>query len=432
MIERYSRPEIAALWSEQTKYDLWLEVEREVCEAWARRGKIPQDSLTTIRSKAAFELHRISEIEATIHHDVIAFLTAVSEKVGPDSRFIHMGMTSSDLLDTALAIQLTRASKYIVDGLAGLRAAIKHQAMHHRHTVMIGRSHGIHAEPITFGLKLAVWYDEFGRHEERFQEAIRGIAVGKLSGAVGTFAHIEPEMEREVCAAFGLAPAPASTQIVQRDRHAHYFAVLAGIAASIEKVAVEIRHLQRTEVSEAAEPFGKKQKGSSAMPHKRNPILCENLTGLARLVRSNAMAAFENVALWHERDISHSSVERVIGPDSTILVDFMLSRLQGVIAGLEVHADRMMANLEQSFGLYNSQEVLLALVRTGVTREDAYRLVQGCAMEAWNAKRPFIDVLSEHADVAAKLTRAELEKLFDLKLHTRHVDTIFERVFGKD
>ncbi len=431
MIERYSRPEAAAIFTDQARYDLWLAVELAVCEAWARRGAIPADALKTIRSKAAFDLHRIGEIEAEVHHDVIAFLTAVAEKVGPDSRFIHMGMTSSDLLDTAFALQLTRVSKLIEAGLGKLRAAIRQQAMAHKRTVMIGRSHGIHAEPITFGLKLAVWYDEFGRHEARLAEAVAGIAVGKLSGAVGTFAHIEPAMEQEVCAAFGLTPAPASTQIVQRDRHAHYFAVLAGIAASIEKVAVEIRHLQRTEVAEAMEPFGKGQKGSSAMPHKRNPILCENLTGLARVVRANAMAAFEDVALWHERDISHSSVERVIAPDSTILVDFMLARMTRVIEGLQVEPGRMAHNLEHSFGLYNSQEVLLALVRAGMSREEAYRLVQGSAMQAWNEQRPFIDLLKANAEVTAKVPAKELEKLFDVQLHLRHVDTIFNRVFGK-
>jgi adenylosuccinate lyase len=296
---------------------------------------------------------------------------------------------------------------------------------------MMGRSHGVHAEPITFGLKAAVWYDEFGRHAARLGEAIEGVAVGKLSGAVGTFAHIEPGMEEEVCKKFGLDAAPASTQIVQRDRHAHYFAVLAGIAASVEKVAVEIRHLQRTEVGEAAEPFGKGQKGSSAMPHKRNPILCENLTGLARIVRANAMAAFENVALWHERDISHSSVERVIAPDSTSLVDFMLARLARVVSGLEVNTERMAANMELSHGLYNSQEVMLALVRAGMSREDSYRAVQGCAMRSWEEGKPFMDILLADKAVSAKLPRAELEKLFDLKIHLRHVDEIFERVFGR-
>ncbi len=429
MIERYSRPEMAALWTDESRYRLWLDVEVAVCDSWAKRGQIPSESLARIKAGAAFETKRIAEIEAEVHHDVIAFLTAVAEHVGPDSRFIHLGMTSSDLLDTTFAIQLARSGRMIEQGLAKLRASLKALAFKHKDTVMMGRSHGIHAEPITFGLKVAVWYDEFGRHEKRLAEAIEGISVGKLSGAVGTFAHIEPEMEREVCESFGLAPAPVSTQIVQRDRHAHFFSVLAGIAASIEKVAVEIRHLQRTEVGEAAEPFGKGQKGSSAMPHKRNPILCENLTGLARIVRANAMAAFENVALWHERDISHSSVERVIAPDSTILVDFMLARLDRVVSGLDVDPERMKRNIKLSNGLYNSQDVMLALVRSGMKREDAYRIVQARAMESWKEGKDFFELLSADSDVGEKLGRDELKKLFDIGQHTRHVDTIFKRVF---
>jgi adenylosuccinate lyase len=432
MIERYTRPEVASLWTDESRYRLWLDVELAVCEAWARRGEIPADALAAIRKGAAFDVKRIAEIEAEVHHDVIAFLTAVAEKVGPDSRFIHMGMTSSDLLDTVFAIQLARAASVLDEDLRTLRAALSKLAHAHKHTVMMGRSHGIHAEPITFGLKVAIWYDEFGRHLNRLAEAREGIAVGKLSGAVGTFAHIDPSMEEEVCGAFGLTPAPASTQIIQRDRHAHFFCTLAGIAASVEKVAVEIRHLQRTEVGEAAEPFGKSQKGSSAMPHKRNPILCENLTGLARIVRANAMAALENVALWHERDISHSSVERVIAPDSTALVDFMLSRLTKVIDGLEVRPEAMQRNLELSHGLFNSQDVMLALVRAGMKREDAYRLVQARAMQSWNEGKDFFELLVEDEAVAKKLGREELRKLFDLKQHTKHVDTIFERVFGKN
>jgi adenylosuccinate lyase len=431
MIERYTRPEMAAIWSDAERYRLWLAIELAVCDAWAKRGAIPSEALATIKGKAAYDVARIAAIEAEVHHDVIAFLTAVAENVGDEARFIHLGMTSSDLLDTAFSVQLVRAGSLIAKGIEKLRGAIATLAAKHKHTVMMGRSHGIHAEPITFGLKAAIWYDEFGRHEARLAEAIRGIAVGKLSGAVGTFAHTEPEMEREVCAAFGLAPAPASSQIVQRDRHAHYFAVLAGIAASIEKVAVEIRHLQRTEVGEAAEPFGKGQKGSSAMPHKRNPILCENLSGLARVVRANAMAAFEDVALWHERDISHSSVERIIAPDSTMLVDFMLARMTRVIEGLEVDARRMAANMELSHGLHNSQEVMLALVRAGVSREEAYRAVQAAAMRSWKEGRSFLEMLKEEPKVAEKLSAPELAKLFNVKLHLRHVETVFERVFGK-
>ncbi|MFA4974518.1 MAG: adenylosuccinate lyase [bacterium] len=431
MIERYSRPEMAALWSDESRFDLWLAIEIAVCEAWARRGAIPKDALSTIKSKAAFDAVRVGEIEADVHHDVIAFLTAIAEKVGPDSRFIHMGMTSSDLIDTAFAVQLKRAGLSIAKGIDELRAVIAKLARDHKDTLMMGRSHGIHAEPITFGLKAAVWYDEFGRHAKRLQDAIETISTGKLSGAVGTFAHIEPAMEEEVLRRFELKPAPVSTQIVQRDRHAHYFCTLAGIAASIEKVAVEIRHLQRTEVGEAAEPFGKGQKGSSAMPHKRNPILCENLAGLARIVRANAMAALEDVALWHERDISHSSVERVIAPDSTMLADFMLARLAKVLAGLTVNAERMKSNMEASFGLYNSQEVMLALVREGVTREEAYKAVQDAAMKSWKEERRFFDVLMEDDLIKKKIGEPALKKLFDVKQHLRHVDTIFERVFKK-
>ncbi|MBN1283722.1 MAG: adenylosuccinate lyase [Proteobacteria bacterium] len=431
MIERYSRPEMSSLWSDRARFDLWLAVELAVCEAWARRGAIPAETMATIRSLASYDTDRIGKIEAEVHHDVIAFLTAVAEKVGPDSRFIHMGMTSSDLLDTAFAIQLRGAGLAIAKGMEKLRAEIKKLAMAHKNTVMMGRSHGIHAEPITFGLKAAVWYDEFGRHERRLAEAVDTISVGKLSGAVGTFAHIDPEMESEVCAAFELKPAPVSTQIVQRDRHAHYFCTLAGIAASIEKVAVEIRHLQRTEVGEAAEPFGKGQKGSSAMPHKRNPVLCENLTGLARVVRANAMAALEDVALWHERDISHSSVERVIAPDSTILVDFMLARLARVLSELVVNPERMESNMEMSLGLYNSQDVLLALVREGATREEAYKAVQAAAMLSWEKRMPFFEVLMEDSTIREKIGEPGLKKLFDVKQHLRHVDTIFDRVFKK-
>lgn len=429
MIERYSRPEMAKIWSDSSKYDLWLKVELAVCEASAKEGLIPAKSLATIKSRAKYDLLRIGEIESEVRHDVIAFLTAVAENVGPDSRFIHLGMTSSDLLDTAFALQLVEAGKKIENDLRELLEVIKRQAQKHKMTVMIGRSHGIHAEPITFGLKLAVWYAEFRRHAERLKLAIDDVAVGKISGAVGTFAHIDPKIEECICKKLGLRAAEISTQILQRDRHAHYFSVLALIASSVEKVAVEIRHLQRTEVSEVAEPFGKRQKGSSAMPHKRNPILCENLTGLARVVRANAQAAFENVALWHERDISHSSVERIIAPDSTILVDFMLSRLSGVIKDLEVFPDAMKANLEKSLGLYNSQEVLLALIRKGMTREDAYKILQKLAMESWNKKKQFIDVLSANKEITAKITQAELKKLFDIRVHTKHVDEIFRRVF---
>ncbi len=431
MIERYSRPEMAAIWTDEARYDLWLKVEVAVCEAQCELGLIPSKSLKIIQSKAGFDAERIAEIEAEVHHDVIAFLTSVAEYVGPDSRYIHLGMTSSDLLDTAFALQLVKAGRGVRSELDVLIDIIERRAKELKDMPMMGRSHGIHAEPITMGLKFAVWYDEFKRHAKRLEAAIDDIAFGKISGAVGTFAHIDPRVEEMVCAKLGLKPAPASTQIVQRDRHAHFFCTLAGLAASMEKVAVEIRHLQRTEVSEAAEAFGKGQKGSSAMPHKRNPILCENITGLARILRTNAMAALENVALWHERDISHSSVERVIAPDSTILADFMLARLSKVLGNLDVFPETMMRNIDASFGLYNSQEVMLALAKGGMTREDAYSLVQISAMRAWKEKRQFYDVLIEDGSVTDKISEDELKKLFDIKIHTRHVDMIFKRVFGK-
>lgn len=431
MIERYSRSEMAALWTDSARYDLWLKVELAVCEVLAERGLIPRQSLKNILDKAAYDQGRIAKIEAEVRHDVIAFLTSVAEKVGPDSRYIHMGMTSSDLLDTAFALQLLKAGKMIQGDLKDLLEIIKKRAQEYKRTPMMGRSHGMHSEPISFGLKLAVWYAEFLRHAHRLEEAIAGVAVGKLSGAVGTFAHLEPGVEEAVCKKLGLAPSPISTQIVQRDRHAHFFSVLAGIAASVEKVALEIRLLQRTEVAEVAEPFGRGQKGSSAMPHKRNPILCENLCGLSRIVRANAQAALENVALWHERDISHSSVERVIAPDSTILADFMLTRLSRVLEGLEVFPDRMKKNLESSLGLYNSQEVLLELVRKGMTREDAYRLVQAAAMRASKEQRPFFNVLAEDREVTSKMSQDEVKKIFGIDVHMRHVDDIFKRIFGK-
>lgn len=429
MIKRYSRSAMAAIWSEEAKFKLWLEIEIATCEAEAGCGRIPAAALSKIKSKARFDITRINEIEDKVHHDVIAFLTAVSENVGAESRYIHMGMTSSDLLDTAFAVQLVRAGAVLADDIDKLKKIISKLAHKHKNTVMMGRSHGIHAEPITFGLKCAIWYDEFKRHEERLESAVKGVAVGKISGAVGTFAHIDPAVEKEICAKFKLAPAPASSQIIQRDRHAHYFAVLAGIAASIEKIALEVRLLQQTEIRELAEPFGKLQKGSSAMPHKRNPILCENIAGLARVVRANSMAAFENVALWHERDISHSSVERVIAPDSTILVDFMLARISRVLDGLDVDALRMKSNMGFSYGLYNSQEVMLALVRDGMTRESAYRLVQESAMKAWKEDKPFFDILAANKKVTARIPVPALKKLFDVKSHLKHVDMIFKRVF---
>jgi adenylosuccinate lyase len=430
MISRYTRPEMGELWSDDSRFKLWLVIELAVCRAWAKVGRISSQSLKTIEEKASYDKDRIAEIESEVHHDVIAFLASVAEYVGPDSRFIHLGMTSSDLLDTAFALQLKKAGELICKDIELLLSAIKKRAFEHKLTPMIGRSHGIHAEPITFGLKLSVWYAEFSRHLNRLSIANEEIAVGKISGAVGTFAHIPPEIESSVCKSLNLSPDLVSTQIVQRDRHANFFSVLAGVAASIEKISVEIRHLQRTEVFEAAEPFGKGQKGSSAMPHKRNPVLCENVTGLARIVRANAAAALENVALWHERDISHSSVERIIAPDSTILLDFMLSRMIKIIDGLEVFPENMKKNLDSSFGLYSSQDVMLALVEKGMVREEAYKLVQQAAMRSWKEKRAFRDIIDATGELSSRLDKKELDSIFDIDRHFKYVDDIFGRVFG--
>lgn len=432
MIERYTRKEMGEIWSDQARADLWLRIELCACDAWGRRGVIPPASLQTIHQKASVDLKRMKAIEEDVKHDVIAFLTAVSEKVGPDARFIHFGMTSSDLVDTAFTCQLKKAASMIDADLVALLKVLKRRAEEHKDTVMIGRTHGMHSEPITFGLKVATWYEEFRRHRERFLRATEDIAVGKFSGAVGTYAFLTPEIESEVCAAVGLTPALASTQVIARDRHAHFFTTLAGIASSVERVATEIRHLQRSEISEVAEPFGKSQKGSSAMPHKRNPILSENVTGLARLTRSFALAALENVALWHERDISHSSVERVIAPDATILVDFMLSRITHIIDGLEVFADRMEKNLESSGGLYASQAVLLELVRAGVSREAAYAAVQNAAKKTWQGNAIFRNALSDEPLIQKYMTTAQLETAFDLRRHTQHIQDIFEKIFGRE
>lgn len=429
MIPRYTRLEMGRIWADETRLKLWCAVEVHACEGWAALGKIPKSALATIRRRARVDAARVHEIEEEVRHDVIAFLTALGERVGPDARYIHLGMTSSDLLDTAFARQLADAGMLIDSQLKGLMRALKRRALQHKYTAVIGRSHGIHAEPTTFGLKLAVFFEEFERHRERLARAIDDIAVGKISGAVGTFAHIPPAVERHVCRRLHLKPAPISTQIVQRDRHAHYFGVLAGIASSLEKLSIEIRHLQRTEVAEAAEPFAKGQKGSSAMPHKRNPILCENISGLARVVRANALAALENVATWHERDISHSSVERVIAPDSTILTDFMLSRMTGVIEGLEIFPKRMVRNLELTHGLYNSQEVLLGLVDKGMPRDEAYRIVQKHAMHSWETGEDFRTLLAADARVTRRLSADDIAACFDIAVHYAHVDELFRRVF---
>ena len=429
MIERYSRPEMSAIWTLENKYRCWLKVEVLACRGWAELGVIPAQAVDVIEAKADFDLARIEEIEAETKHDVIAFLTAVAEKVGPESRHIHYGLTSSDVLDTAFALQLKQAGELLLADLEGLMAAVKKRAFEHRDTVMMGRSHGMHAEPITFGLKLAVWYDELARHKARLEHGLADVACGKISGAVGTFANVDPRVEEYVCAHLGLSAAPASTQIVQRDRHAFFFTVLAVLAGTIEKMAVEIRHLQRTEVNEAEEYFSKGQKGSSAMPHKRNPIGSENMAGCARLIRSYSLAAMENQPLWHERDISHSSVERVIGPDATILLDYMLARITRMIDKLVVYPENMMANLESSQGLFFSQLVMLALTEAGVSREEAYAKVQARAMEALETKAALADLIQGDPWFVEKLGKEKIGNLFDLNHHLRHVKTIFNRVF---
>lgn len=430
MIPRYSREEMARIWQPRNRYRKWLDVELAVCEAWAERGQIPPDAMERIREKADFDPDRIDEIEKITRHDVIAFTTSVAEFVGEDSRYIHRGLTSYDVVDTALCLLLKEAGELIRSGIVELMEALKTRALEHKHTPMVGRSHGIHAEPVTLGLKLAIFYDEMARHLKRWDAALETVSVGKISGAVGTYAHLDPEMEETVLRRLGLTPAPASNQVIQRDRHAAYFTTLALIASSIEKISVEIRHLQRTEVGEVEEFFHKGQKGSSAMPHKRNPVLTENLSGLARVVRGNALAAMENVALWHERDISHSSVERVIAPDSTILADFMLHRLASVVRDMTVYPERMLENLGRSRGLIFSETVLLRLTDSGLTREAAYALAQRNAMEAWETRRDFKEVLLEDAEVVSLLGRDGIEECFDVRHSLRWVDAIFERVFS--
>jgi len=432
MIERYSREEMKKIWSEENKFKKWLQVEIAACEAWNKLGAIPDDSLATIKEKANFNIKRINEIEREVKHDVIAFLTSVAEFVGDDARFIHKGLTSSDVLDTAYNLLLKEAGELLISDLENLKEVLKDKAYKYKMTPMMGRSHGIHAEPVTFGLKMALWYDETKRNINRLKRAVDIIGVGKVSGAVGTFANISPEIEEYVCEKLGLKPAPVSTQIVQRDRHAEFFTTLAVIASSFEKFAVEVRHLQRTEVLEAEEYFSKGQKGSSAMPHKRNPVLSENVTGLARLVRSYSVAAMENVALWHERDISHSSVERVIGPDATVNLDFLIDRFTGIVRNLIVYEDKMMENIYLTKGLIFSQRVLLALTEKGVSREDAYRLVQRNAMKVWEEKFDFKELLKNDKDISVSLSQSELDEIFDLNYHLKNIDYIFQRVFGKE
>lgn len=436
MIARYSRPEMSALWGDDNRFKLWLEVEVAAMEAMAEQGIIPKQAVESVRTKGKFDAARVLEIEKEVKHDVIAFLTNVAEHVGPDARYLHWGMTSSDLIDTAFAIQLTQATDKILAGLKEVLAAVKTRAEEHKYTVCIGRSHGIHAEPTTFGLKVANWYAELLRQYKRIESARTQIASGSLSGAVGTYPHLGPEIETYVCKKFGLTPEPVATQVIPRDRHAHLFLSFAQLAASIERIAVEIRHLQRSEVREAEEFFSKGQKGSSAMPHKRNPILSENLTGLARLVRSMAESSLDNVALWHERDISHSSVERVIAPDITILIDFMLGRLSGLVGNLRVYPENMQKNLDLTGGLYFSGTLLVELAAKGISREEAYSLVQGHALDTWeainsgNPGQSFEQRISGDKKITALLSADEIAAAFSLERHQKHIDYIFKRVFA--
>ncbi|NPA95117.1 MAG: adenylosuccinate lyase [Thermodesulfobacteria bacterium] len=430
MLERYSRDKMKQIWTEENKYKTWLEVEILAAEAWAELGVIPKEAAKEIREKASFNEERVLEIEKETRHDVIAFLTNVAEYVGPAARYLHWGLTSSDMLDTAMAVRMKQSMEIIIEDVKECLETIKKRAFEHKNTVMIGRSHGIHAEPITFGLKLAIWYDEMKRNLRRLEAAKETIATGKISGAVGTFAHVDPRVEEYVCKKLGLKPAPVSNQIVQRDRYAEVFTALAILSGTVEKIATEIRHLQRTEVLEVEEYFRKGQKGSSAMPHKRNPILSENLCGLARMVRSYCIPALENMPLWHERDISHSSVERFICPDGFITADFMLARLNGLLAKLVVYPENMKKNLNLLKGLIFSQQVLLKLTQKGVSREEAYKIVQRRAMEVWQGMGTFKERLLEDEDLAKYLTREEIEEIFDINYHLKHVDTIFQRVFG--
>jgi adenylosuccinate lyase len=433
MIPRYTRPQMAQIWAPETRLRIWFEIEAHAASAMAEFGIIPKAAAQTIwdkGSKAKFDVARIDEIEREVKHDVVAFLTHLAEHVGPDARFVHSGLTSSDVLDTCLIVQMVRAADLLLADLDALLAALKARALEHKYTPTIGRSHGIHAEPTTFGLKLAYAYAEFTRARERLGRARLEMATCAISGAVGTFANVDPRIEAYVAEKLGLTPEPISTQVIPRDRHAMYFATLAVIASSLERLAIEVRHLQRSEVLEAEEYFSEGQKGSSAMPHKRNPVLAENITGLARMVRAYCLPAMENVALWHERDISHSSVERMIGPDATVTLDFALARMAGVIEKLVVYPDSMQRNLDRLGGLIHSQRVLIALTQKGVAREDAYRLVQRNAMPVWAGKGDFLALLKADKEVAKALSAKELDALFDLGYHTKHVDTIFNRVFG--
>ena len=432
MIPRYTHPDMGRIWSEQHRFETWLQVEIAAAEAMADAGIVPVEAARDLAARGSFDIDRINEIEQTTQHDVIAFTTAVAERVGPSARWLHFGLTSSDVVDTAQAIQMREACDLILADLGALQQAVKARAFEHQRTVMMGRTHGVHAEPMTFGVKLALWYAELTRAVDRVERAREGICVGKVSGAVGTFAHLDPEIEAEVCRRLGLVAAPVSSQVIQRDRHAELLMALAITAASLEKFALEVRGLQKTEIGEVEEPFGKGQKGSSAMPHKRNPIGCEQIVGLARLLRGNAMAALENIALWHERDISHSSVERVILPDSFIALDHMLRRFTRIVKGLVVHPDRMRENLERSRGVVFSGQVLLELARRGVSREQAYEWVQRNALQSYDERKDFKRLLLDDRDVTAVLSAAEIDKTFDLNQQLRNVGAIFDRVFGSD
>jgi len=428
MIPRYTRQQMGQIWSDEHKYRTWLQVELAACEAQAALGRLPKDALDEIKAKAQFNSARITEIEEEVKHDVIAFLTNVGEYVGPFSRYIHLGMTSSDLLDTALALQMKDAGQLLLDGIVKLREVLRAQALAHKNTVCIGRSHGVHAEPTSFGLKFALWYDEMGRNLERMQRAVEAISIGKISGAVGTYAFIDPQIEEKVCEKLGLRPARISTQIIQRDVHAEFMTSLALLGCGLEKIAVEIRHLQRTEVLEAEEPFSKGQKGSSAMPHKRNPIGCENISGLVRLLRTNSLAAMENVALWHERDISHSSVERITLPDSCIIADFIMARLTNILANLVIYPENMLANLRLTKGLIFSQPVLLALTQAGMSREEAYQIVQTHAMSCWQERTDFKAAILADQRITKLLTAQEIDNCFDEGVALRHIDFIYNKV----
>ncbi len=428
MIERYTRPEMGAIWTEENRFQAWLEVEILACEAWAELGDIPKEDVKVLREKASFDIERIKEIEAETRHDVVAFTRAVSETLGDEKKWVHYGLTSTDVVDTALSYQLKQANEILLADIERFVTILKEKAQDHKYTVMMGRTHGVHAEPTTFGLKLALWYEEMKRNLERFKQAAEGIEFGKISGAVGTYANINPFVEEYVCEKLGLQRAPISTQTLQRDRHAHYLSTLALIATSVEKFAVEVRGLQKSETREVEEFFAKGQKGSSAMPHKRNPIGSENMTGLARVIRGYMMTAYENVPLWHERDISHSSAERIILPDSTIALNYMLNRFGNIIKNLTVFPENMKRNMDRTLGLIYSQRVLLALIDTGMSREEAYDTVQPKAMEAWEKQVHFRELVEGEEKITSRLTPAQIEDCFDYNYHLQHVDTIFDRL----